>query len=696
MGANVSSYDDDDVDDANSMTKMQPILSPPDVSPLPPYTLIPSKVTQSAVSELNGPADQDTGGPSPNHSPSDGIILGGYISHTVRMDSEDVIRAERHGDPEHVGLINIPTTTPDPSQPRHQTSYNAGSDRDPYVDNSGDLQMRVIKSGNVNSSQEEKLKNIHAQIAQINCSMTPATRDLLAPDKLFDVSSSDVSIDSQVAISESSSYMEPIIISKAIIDLEPFVSRNTQSELILTTSFSSDSIHHVENDAESIPNRQDMQDKNTFTIKGEIDSDNYHHVRRYSEVEDHLEFIRGRDDWHLYQNLQSRRLVDQTDLYKISIRDQIDSDEYHHAWRVCEGLDLAQSNCRLLDNPTKALPYDDRNFFRTSDNEFGRSVSESRFIDSERMYTDEHTSWSVQSTSLDENHNISNHPSPIHILIEDISKFPDVTGNIDQTEKWSELSEFETPIVQRPTGWLLEQSIDINTLESNTARRPSIPHQNTLDDSYVVDYPSTSSKSVHVVPSLADRQADQEVADIFDSSSMIASQTAQPLAVSAICKRTEPIEFDCVNANTVCEDENRSKLKKSKTTRNLLDVERLSVDLSSNEPALKAIAEKSNEMKLLKCINESSVRREAANANEILKPMEQPSSSSNNAISMQIVTIETLPVSPFMPLTPLTRRTPTMDELVQETSIGPWFRKTPQENVDDLLQETSMGPWFHN
>lgn len=79
-----------------------------------------------------------------------------------------------------------------------------------------------------------------------------------------------------------------------------------------------------------------------YEISGEIESDNYHHVRRYSEADDTLEYIRGRDDWVQNQNLkranQNLKYGPRTSLprifeggeHKILIQDEIDSDEYHH------------------------------------------------------------------------------------------------------------------------------------------------------------------------------------------------------------------------------------------------------------------------------------------------------------------------------------------------------------------------------
>lgn len=89
-------------------------------------------------------------------------------------------------------------------------------------------------------------------------------------------------------------------------------------------------------DLEYIKGREDWKDYQPlqrYDINEQIDSDNYHHLRRFSEAADTLEYIRGRADW--FDNEVARR----TSLPKIHehgseqrmfIQDEIDSDEYHH------------------------------------------------------------------------------------------------------------------------------------------------------------------------------------------------------------------------------------------------------------------------------------------------------------------------------------------------------------------------------
>lgn len=90
-------------------------------------------------------------------------------------------------------------------------------------------------------------------------------------------------------------------------------------------------------DLEYIRGRDDWKNHyGRYEIGEEIDSDNYHHLRRHSEADDTLEYVRGRDDWVKNQSL--KRYGRRTSLpkifeggeHKIVIQDEIDSDEYHH------------------------------------------------------------------------------------------------------------------------------------------------------------------------------------------------------------------------------------------------------------------------------------------------------------------------------------------------------------------------------
>lgn len=122
---------------------------------------------------------------------------------------------------------------------------------------------------------------------------------------------------------------------KAAADMKYF-NREDSSTSIKSNTFNERSQSRL-SDLEYIRGRDDWKDHyGRHEIGEEIDSDNYHHMRRHSEADDTLEYIRGRDDWIKNQSLKrygrrnSLTKIFESGEQKIVIQDEIDSDEYHH------------------------------------------------------------------------------------------------------------------------------------------------------------------------------------------------------------------------------------------------------------------------------------------------------------------------------------------------------------------------------
>lgn len=78
---------------------------------------------------------------------------------------------------------------------------------------------------------------------------------------------------------------------------------------------------------------------NSF-IQDELDSEEYHHDHRFSMTAEALEYIRGRDDWRDYtENKLNNRYRRQSS--NIHILEEIDSDEYHHDRKLSDLIDIA-------------------------------------------------------------------------------------------------------------------------------------------------------------------------------------------------------------------------------------------------------------------------------------------------------------------------------------------------------------------
>lgn len=99
-------------------------------------------------------------------------------------------------------------------------------------------------------------------------------------------------------------------------------------------------------DLEYIRGRDDWREhQSSRLIPSEIDSDDYHHHRRFSENSDALEYIRGREDWlknemNAVRSCTLPRIFEQGDR-KFLIQDEIDSDEYHHSFYLQEAVRTA-------------------------------------------------------------------------------------------------------------------------------------------------------------------------------------------------------------------------------------------------------------------------------------------------------------------------------------------------------------------
>lgn len=745
-GKNVSTDDDDD-DDADTEIDDNDDASAPLAASHTEHTQSPSSPTNACAAPELGLSGRS----SLSHSSLDEAKIGEYISYIETLDDLD------RRDPEHEDFQEIADTSRRIRHTSYNTNATdhelegivVNKEDTVQLDrvNSQEQQLKLIKAqiNKINSSMApvtRELLSVDKMPVNIN---TFIQRESTPPATINTPSSqSELNINEEIQINETSpkkyitfenislvghsdestpSLTPMTAASDAGIantfEIRPNIQRmtsaghsplRTSSSFFRSDSFESAESSHFyrqqssssgvsailerEAELEYIKGRDDWQDMSRSThIADAIDSDNYHHRRRYSEIDDTLEYIRGRDDWKQRQGEQERssdimEIDDAFDLVSVGIRDQIDSDEYHHARRLSECLDLAytsrsgrfmvQESARngRSRSPFRVLRSDmdrkfdlDRHHLKGPD-EFERAVSESRDIAEERMITNERLSWSKSSTRTQS----SLSPAPIHILIEDTS----IPSGENYVEYWEEVEVVEFPDEAPSTGnsrtssgWDLEPSYDaddttsaenttdivepskLNKLEERRRRAEAIVHQNTLTKE--------------------DTEADEEVAGILNVPNAIAMDS-----------QTESSRSDLSG-----EEDDKSgsvSLKKSKTTRNLLLAERLSVDLSSNEEALRVIAAKSDEMKRTKFDATSSfLEQERKNENE------KVTSITYNAVGQP--TTSKLSDNPLKPV-----KITTMDEKSAAEQSRIQKRSNPtrtHENMDDLMLETSMGPWFH-
>lgn len=128
---------------------------------------------------------------------------------------------------------------------------------------------------------------------------------------------------------------------------------------------------------EYIKGRDDWKDTYShYEISEEMDSDNYHHLRRHSEAADTLEHIRGREDWiqnklhHVCRNSLPR--IFEFGETRIVIQDEIDSDEYHHDLlqnkTFCFPIESIEQQENLFKDRTYIVEYGEQSLVRSDSN----------------------------------------------------------------------------------------------------------------------------------------------------------------------------------------------------------------------------------------------------------------------------------------------------------------------------------------
>lgn len=266
---------------------------------------------------------------------------------------------------------------------------------------------------------------------------------------------------------------------------------------------------------EYIKGRDDWKDdyQRNEGISEEIDSDNYHHLRRHSEAADTLEYIRGREDWlrnELHRNRCQNSLprIFEVGEPKMLIQDEIDSDEYHHNFFQHETLRSASidSNTGQANkSSTQIVDYDDDGQFVASSvdekvynkkvpanlNDANRKSSEWNDDDGIELESNNDSSIVVASANVmgDKNNDEINE---INVVIEDLIT-PDVVNNEDfEIMVWN-----LTPEPQKNNPFILISeatdddshgtSIDLNQNQSiDKLHQESIQISITTDDAEII------------------------------------------------------------------------------------------------------------------------------------------------------------------------------------------------------------------
>lgn len=490
-------------------------------------------------------------------------------------------------------------------------------------------------------------------------------------------------------------------------------------------------------DLEYIHGREDWRNANGMHLNHQVESDSYHHLRRYSETAETLEYIKGREDWAQFMNVQALSGIDEHERSRssLSIRREVDSDEYHHCRRLSEALDLAyRSYVRTNSggvlfvaqgsvlNGRERSPYHllraeiDRDEFMklyswkeqaagkfdtyVALRENVRSMSESRDTAEEQMIRNERLAW-TQTKEITHIHSVEH--------------------------------RVETKTV---TSQIVESTVECN------------PNDSSDDEVKVIDTTSGGGDNVIDVQITPGEDVVEFVVWDINSDGKDDEEISDDVVVDESTKDFEIIDENVMNnlnvrdehsvpteVATMDKDSSPKPLKKSKRIDDLVEAERRSIDLTDEKDALLAMlsgskilidAEKESTVASVPKPNVSALAEstklllesEAASSSGLLIDAEKESSVASvtksnvsafgestrlfldsKATSSSVIgsAKSKSPISDKksetdVSVTPKSSVSSKPDKRIDSRSV-----RKPRHSVgvDELLKETSLSPWFH-
>lgn len=481
-------------------------------------------------------------------------------------------------------------------------------------------------------------------------------------------------------------------------------------------------------DLEYIHGRDDWQDISSINIHHQIESDNYHHFRRYSETAETLEYIKGRDDWTQFMQSQTLAGINENEdrsRSSFSIRKEVDSDEYHHTRRFSEALDLAYRSFVRTNsggilfvaqgsalNGHERSPYHllradiERNEFmklyswdeeqqkqRSSNEKFDtfityrndfRSMSESRDISEMKMIREEQRAWSKTKET-----------------------------KIVHSETVEHRIETETIVNQ-----VIEDAVDIVTNQSHSRNiereDTTITEGNTAENVYDVEITPGEDTIEFVVWDINSdgREDDDSLQDyeILDENLSPSVDISNPDTVDYSTADLKPDE-------TILSDKDSSPkptLKKSKRIDDLVEAERCSIDLTDEKDLLFEKLKTIDNGKVDESMSDtmtdktkSFLEAEISSGSRLLSDLDNTAFEKMDSIdktkmfkSNEAAESNQVPIEFHQSKKPpinVTVERPV--KIVKPTNQADGIRniRIPRHSagVDELLKDTSLSPWFH-
>lgn len=412
---------------------------------------------------------------------------------------------------------------------------------------------------------------------------------------------------------------------------------------------------------EYIHGREDWKDRPTTShIPTEIESDDYHHRRRFSENSDVLEYIRGREDWLKNEMSALRsstlpRIFEHGDR-KFLIQDEIDSDEYHHMFYLQEAVRTAtelgprflvhgsarngraRSPYRVLHAEIDKNEFLDRYYWHgadqmpTEESGFESMPSEKGDLAEEKMIRNERLIWIQNENSRSQ--------SPLAIEVTTIkateTQSAPVTASIDGHRLANEFNvEYEQEIRSEEINEVIDNIIDARILTEDSLEK-------------------SPSEDIEIM-----------VLDLAEKKPKRSTQITEPFIIVNEATDDE-IEVSTDDIEQICETESVSTVMQSESRPKEENVD-VVVDMESFE-IINAPIETEEKQQTVNSESNAEQRRRQQNETE-----------KNTTL------IETTTAASQM------KRSDANQTKINEKST----QNVKGDHFDDLIQEGSMGPWFH-
>lgn len=412
---------------------------------------------------------------------------------------------------------------------------------------------------------------------------------------------------------------------------------------------------------EYIHGRDDWKNRpNATYIPAEIDSDDYHHRRRFSENSDTLEYIRGREDW-LKNEMDSVRSCTLPRIFehgdrKFLIQDEIDSDEYHHAFYVQEAVRTAtELGPRFLvhgsarngraRSPYKVLHAEiNKNEFLqryywhggdqvpTDESGFESMPSERGDVAEENMIRNERLIWIQNENSRSQ--------SPLAVEVNAIkateTQSAPVTASIDAQHLSNEFEvEYEQEIRSEEINEVIDNIIDARILTKDSLEK-------------------SPSEDIEIM-----------VLDLAETKPKRGKQFNEPFIVISEAADDEAESSTIDDATQICESDTHDvmQLESSPSAEPKNDDD---VDMES--------------FKFVNAPNEIDEKQQTANGGS----QPQQSDTTKNAV------IDTATAAATVTMSPMERSDTNLTKINEKST-----QNKKIDLLDDLIKEGSLGLWFH-